>query len=87
MTLSKNISQFKLLLKLALRNLVLLLLDKYLSACMAAPESELVAHGSKSAATEQQIDPWDVRAARDEQGNALAFDYVAISQYAIEYIP
>lgn len=39
-------------------------------------------NGSHSAATEQQIDPWDVQAGRDEQGNALAFDYVAISQYA-----
>ncbi|PGH19524.1 tryptophan-tRNA ligase [Polytolypa hystricis UAMH7299] len=32
------------------------------------------------AATEQEINPWDVQAARDEQGNSLAFDYVAISQ-------
>jgi hypothetical protein len=31
--------------------------------------------------TEQQIDPWSVKAATDEQGNALAFDYEAISQY------
>ncbi|KAI9699858.1 MAG: hypothetical protein M1820_007033 [Bogoriella megaspora] len=30
--------------------------------------------------TEQQIDPWSVQAGRDEQGNELAFDYVAISQ-------
>lgn len=30
--------------------------------------------------TEQQIDPWSVKAATDEQGNALAFDYEAISQ-------
>lgn len=34
----------------------------------------------KRAAMEQQIDPWDVQAAQDEQGNVLAFDYVAISQ-------
>jgi hypothetical protein len=35
---------------------------------------------SKPAATEQHIDPWDVQAATDEQGNALAFDYSAISK-------
>ena len=28
-------------------------------------------------ATEQQIDPWSVSAATDEQGDALAFDYEA----------
>lgn len=32
---------------------------------------------------EQQIDPWDVQAAHDEEGNVLAFDYVAISQYVV----
>lgn len=31
-------------------------------------------------ATEQQIDPWSVRAATGEQGSALAFGYEAISQ-------
>lgn len=36
----------------------------------------------KRATMEQQIDPWDVQAAQDEHGNVLAFDYVAISQYA-----
>jgi hypothetical protein len=35
---------------------------------------------SKPAATEQHIDPWAVTAATDEQGNALAFDYPAISR-------
>ena len=34
----------------------------------------------KHSITEQEINPWDVQAARDEQGNALAFDYVAISK-------
>ncbi len=32
-------------------------------------------------AVEQQIDPWSVSAPTDEQGNALAFDYEAISRY------
>ena len=52
---------------------------------MAAPETKTVLpmrDGEKNAATEQQIDPWDVQAAHDEHGNVLAFDYVAISQYA-----
>jgi tryptophanyl-tRNA synthetase len=31
-------------------------------------------------ATEQEINPWDVQAATDEQGNILEFDYAAISQ-------
>lgn len=34
-------------------------------------------------ATEQQIDPWSVQAATDEQGNVLAFDYEAISKCAM----
>jgi hypothetical protein len=29
---------------------------------------------------EQQIDPWSVDAGKDSQGNALAFDYVAIAK-------
>ncbi|KAF2260472.1 tryptophanyl-tRNA synthetase [Lojkania enalia] len=33
-----------------------------------------------SKAHEQEINPWDVQAAVDEQGNVLAFDYEAISQ-------
>jgi len=36
---------------------------------MAAPETEIILpirDGEKNAATEQQIDPWDVQAARDE---------------------
>lgn len=35
---------------------------------------------SPTHASEQQIDPWSVKAATDEQGNALAFDCEAISQ-------
>ncbi|KAF2273077.1 Nucleotidylyl transferase [Westerdykella ornata] len=31
-------------------------------------------------ATEQEINPWDVHAATDEQGNVLEFDYKAISE-------
>jgi hypothetical protein len=53
-------------------------------ASMAAPETETVLpirDGESIAATEQQIDPWDVQAAHDEHGNVLGFDYVAISQY------
>lgn len=34
---------------------------------------------TKGGATEQEINPWDVQAATDEQGNILAFDYEAIS--------
>jgi tryptophanyl-tRNA synthetase len=50
---------------------------------MAAPETtaELpVREAEKKGSTEQEINPWDVQAGQDEQGNALAFDYVAISQ-------
>ncbi|KAI9735712.1 MAG: hypothetical protein M1818_006320 [Claussenomyces sp. TS43310] len=50
---------------------------------MAAPEptTELpIREGENNAAAEQKIDPWAVQAARDEQGNAVAFDYLAISQ-------
>ena len=32
-------------------------------------------------ASEQHIDPWNVSAGVDEQGNAKAFDYEAISRY------
>ena len=35
---------------------------------------------TKSTATEQNIDPWSVSAGIDEDGNALAFDYEAISR-------
>lgn len=54
---------------------------------MAEPGAETVlpireGEGEKKAAAEQEINPWDVQAAIDENGNALAFDYVAISQYA-----
>jgi len=51
---------------------------------MAASETSTelpIRDGEQKAAAEQQIDPWDVQAGQDEQGNALAFDYVAISQY------
>lgn len=51
---------------------------------MAAPASttELpIREEEQKGATEQEINPWDVQAAQDQDGNALAFDYVAISQY------
>jgi tryptophanyl-tRNA synthetase len=50
---------------------------------MAAPATttELpVREAEKKASTEQEINPWDVQAGQDEEGNALQFDYVAISQ-------
>nr|KMM70612.1 tryptophanyl-tRNA synthetase [Coccidioides posadasii RMSCC 3488] len=50
---------------------------------MADSKPEIVVpirDAEKSASTEQEINPWDVHAAHDEQGNILAFDYVAISQ-------
>lgn len=34
-----------------------------------------------ASAIEQEINPWDVHAAHDEQGNVLSFDYEAISRY------
>lgn len=37
-------------------------------------------------AAEQEINPWDVSAAVDEQGNTLAFDYEAISRYFPPYL-
>ncbi|KAF2475237.1 Nucleotidylyl transferase [Lindgomyces ingoldianus] len=54
---------------------------------MAGPEPPSVAPLSlaesatdtASKAHEQEINPWDVQAATDEQGNTLAFDYAAIS--------
>ena len=52
---------------------------------MAAPETKTVLpirDDEKNAATEQQIDPWDVQAAHDEHGNVIALDYIALSQYA-----
>jgi tryptophanyl-tRNA synthetase len=36
--------------------------------------------GEQKVASEQEINPWDVQAAQDKDGNSLAFDYVAISQ-------
>lgn len=56
---------------------------------MAAPANETVVpirDDEKRAVMEQQIDPWDVQAAQDEEGNVLAFDYVAISQYATFFL-
>jgi tryptophanyl-tRNA synthetase len=50
---------------------------------MAAPpptEELPIREGEKKASTEQEINPWDVQAGQDEQGNTLQFDYVAISQ-------
>lgn len=40
-----------------------------------------VASTANKGAVEQQIDPWSVSAAIDDQGNTLAFDYEAISRY------
>lgn len=51
---------------------------------MAAPQAttELpIREGEEKGATEQEINPWDVQAGQDQEGNALAFDYVAISKY------
>lgn len=52
---------------------------------MAEPGTETVLPiregEEKKAAAEQEINPWDVQAAIDEHGNALAFDYEAISKY------
>ncbi|KAK2786290.1 hypothetical protein FQN52_007881 [Onygenales sp. PD_12] len=39
-----------------------------------------VVEGEKQGASEQQIDPWNVEAGHDAQGNALALDYLAISR-------
>jgi hypothetical protein len=36
-------------------------------------------------ATEQRIDPWDVKAATDAEGNVLAFDYEAISKSVLNH--
>lgn len=50
------------------------------------PKSEVIVPITEQAAPateqEQQIDPWSVDAGQDSQGNALAFDYLAISKYA-----
>ncbi|KAH8700349.1 putative tryptophanyl-tRNA synthetase, cytoplasmic [Talaromyces proteolyticus] len=50
---------------------------------MATSGSETVLpirEGEEEKKAEQQIDPWDVQAGRDENGNVLAFDYEAISK-------
>lgn len=41
-----------------------------------------IASTANTGAVEQQIDPWSVSAAIDEQGNTLNFDYEAISRCA-----
>jgi tryptophanyl-tRNA synthetase len=47
-----------------------------------APTTELpIREAGQKDATEQEINPWDVQAAQDQDGNALAFDYAAISKY------
>lgn len=51
-------------------------------AAPIAPAVELpIRDGETKAPTEQEITPWDVQSAQDKEGNALAFDYTAISQY------
>ncbi|KAK2738878.1 hypothetical protein FQN57_006893 [Myotisia sp. PD_48] len=50
---------------------------------MDAPKAETIVplvDGEAHEATEQDINPWGVQAARDNQGKVLAFDYAAISQ-------
>lgn len=43
--------------------------------------AETATENPKKAAVEQEINPWDVAAATDENGNVLAFDYEAVSRY------
>lgn len=54
---------------------------------MEAPKAETVVpvreEEQPAATIEQEINPWDVKGAKDAQGNTLAFDYVAISKCAI----
>lgn len=51
---------------------------------MEAPKAETMVpvceEEQPAATTEQDINPWDVKGAKDAQGNTLAFDYVAISK-------
>ncbi|KAM5507955.1 tryptophan--tRNA ligase [Microsporum canis] len=51
---------------------------------MEAPKAETVVpvreEEQPAATIEQEINPWDVKGAKDAQGNTLAFDYVAISK-------
>ncbi|KAK8233560.1 tryptophanyl-tRNA synthetase [Phyllosticta capitalensis] len=42
--------------------------------------AETATENPKKAAVEQEINPWDVAAATDENGNVLAFDYEAVSR-------
>jgi tryptophanyl-tRNA synthetase len=52
---------------------------------MAAPpptEELPIREDEKKGSTEQEINPWDVQAGQDEQGNTLQFNYAALSQYA-----
>jgi len=39
-----------------------------------------ISETANKGSVEQQIDPWSVQAATDAEGNALAFDYEAISK-------
>ena len=60
--------------------LIALSMAENAAADLGAPPA-VAALSLASIATEQKIDPWAVSAAIDEQGNALAFDYEAISRY------
>jgi tryptophanyl-tRNA synthetase len=42
--------------------------------------AETAVNPAQGKKTEQEINPWDVQAATDDQGNVLEFDYAAISQ-------
>lgn len=56
-------------------------------AAPTAPAVELPIRDSEAkAATEQEITPWDVQSAQDKDGNAIAFDYAALSQY-VQAVP
>lgn len=57
------------------------------SADIGAPPVIAAAGNAQTAAREQVIDPWSVSAAVDENGNTLQFDYAAISQHVLPFIP
>lgn len=42
-----------------------------------------IAETATKGVTEQEINPWDVQAATDADGNVLAFDYPAISRFVM----
>lgn len=46
---------------------------------VAARSVAQTSNDPSSKATVQEVDPWDVQAAKDEHGNVLEFDYEAIS--------